>query len=276
MFKRVTIVALVVAAFLVLAVPALAFNGYRGDYTTAGACQTCHSGIAGIPAVYDEWAETKHAEAGADDQALRLPYGSVCQGCHTSNFDPAKVVPTPTATSSTGTVSWGADNGIPTQPQTVGNAASSENYVGCSSCHYGANVAGDLATSGVDSNDTAHRAPIGLMANAEICGQCHSRYSYTVQTFSVSPIPTPTASQTTLIQPQMALGGYKMLGRARSRSGHRLDSCCSSEHRPQRPVSGLDPVAESGSHVRRPRAPPDLLEGLRGRRHAVAADRSRR
>ncbi len=106
MFKRVTIVALVVAAFLVLAVPALAFNGYRGDYTTAGACQTCHSGIAGIPAVYDEWAETKHAEAGADDQALRLPYGSVCQGCHTSNFDPAKVVPTPTATSSTGTVSW--------------------------------------------------------------------------------------------------------------------------------------------------------------------------
>ena len=212
MFKRVTIVALVVAAFLVLAVPALAFNGYRGDYTTAGACQTCHSGIAGIPAVYDEWAETKHAEAGADDQALRLPYGSVCQGCHTSNFDPAKVVPTPTATSSTGTVSWGADNGIPTQAQTVGNAASSENYVGCSSCHYGANVAGDLATSGVDSNDTAHRAPIGLMANAEICGQCHSRYSYTVQTFSVSPIPTPTASQTTLIQPQMALGGYKMLG----------------------------------------------------------------
>ena len=38
MFKRVTIVALVVAAFLVLAVPALAFNGMRGDYTTTEAC----------------------------------------------------------------------------------------------------------------------------------------------------------------------------------------------------------------------------------------------
>ena len=61
-------------------------------------------------------------------------------------------------------------------------------------------------------NDTAHSAPKGLLANAEICGQCHSRYSYTTQTFAVSPIPTPTASQTTLIQPQMALGGYPMLG----------------------------------------------------------------
>ena len=67
-------------------------------------------------------------------------------------------------------------------------------------------------TFGSDANDTAHSAPKGLLANAEICGQCHSRYSYTTQTFAVSPIPTPTASQTTLIQPQMALGGYKMLG----------------------------------------------------------------
>ena len=93
----------------------------------------------------------------------------------------------------------------------MGGAASSENYVGCSSCHYGASVGGDLATSGVDANDTAHRAPIGHMANAEICGACHSRYSYTTQTFTVSPIPDGPR-QTTLIQPQMALGGYPMLG----------------------------------------------------------------
>ena len=52
MFKRVTIVALVVAAFLVLAVPAMAWNGLRQDYTTSEACQTCHSGIAGIPDTY--------------------------------------------------------------------------------------------------------------------------------------------------------------------------------------------------------------------------------
>jgi hypothetical protein len=197
-----------VAAFLVLAVPAMAFNGYRGDYTTSNACQPCHNGqFSGIPAVYDEWAETKHAEAGADDQATRLPYGSVCQGCHTSNFDPSKAMPTPTATSSTGAVSYGVANGIPTQPQTEGSAASSENFVGCSSCHYGMNIEGNF---GQDPSDTAHAAPYGLLANAEICGQCHSRYSYTVNTFSVSPIPSPT--QTTLIQPQMALGGYKMLG----------------------------------------------------------------
>jgi hypothetical protein len=210
MTKRLFIVIAVAVALLALAAPAMAFNGYRADYTTSNACQPCHNGqFAGIPAVYDEWAETKHAEAGADDQALRLPYGSVCQGCHTANFDPAKVVPTPTATSSTGAVSWGAANGIPTEAQTVGNAASSENFVGCSSCHYGMAIDGDF---GSDANNTAHNAPKGLLANAEICGQCHSRYSYTTQTFAVSPIPTPTASQTTLIQPQMALGGYPMLG----------------------------------------------------------------
>ena len=45
MFKRVTIVALVVAAFvLVMAVPAMAFNGLRGDYTTSNACAVCRSG----------------------------------------------------------------------------------------------------------------------------------------------------------------------------------------------------------------------------------------
>jgi hypothetical protein len=210
MTKRLLVVVAVAVVLLVLAAPAMAFNGYRADYTTSNACQPCHAGqFAGIPSVYNEWAETKHAEAGAGNQALRLPYGSVCQGCHTSNFDPAKVIPTPTATSTTGAVSWGADNGMPTEAQTVGNAASSENYVGCSSCHYGMSISGDF---GSDANNTAHSAPKGLLANAEICGQCHSRYSYTTQTFAVSPIPTPTASQTTLIQPQMALGGYPMLG----------------------------------------------------------------
>ena len=116
MFKRVTIVALVVAAFLLMvAVPAMALNGYRGDYTTTGACEVCHNGIAGIPAVYGDWVQTKHAVAGADGQALRLPYGSSCAGCHTSNFDPSKVIPTPTATATTGVVSWAAANGIPTE-----------------------------------------------------------------------------------------------------------------------------------------------------------------
>src|SRR5450759_3293077 len=52
MAKRVLLVAIIVAAILVVAAPAMAFNGYRGDYTTSAACQSCHSGTAGIPSVY--------------------------------------------------------------------------------------------------------------------------------------------------------------------------------------------------------------------------------
>ena len=100
MFKRVTIVALVVAAFLVLAVPALAFNGMRENYSVATSCQGCHTnGNFGAPKVFDAWAETKHAENEAYTEVKdRVPTGSVCQGCHTANFDPAKMTPTPTAT----------------------------------------------------------------------------------------------------------------------------------------------------------------------------------
>ena len=76
MFKRVTIVALVAAAFLVLAVPALAWNGLREDYTTTGACASCHTtGSFGAPKVYNEWLESKHAENEAySEVASRLPY----------------------------------------------------------------------------------------------------------------------------------------------------------------------------------------------------------
>jgi hypothetical protein len=181
----------------------MAFNGYRGDYTTTVACQTCHDGTTGIPAVYHEWSETAHANAGWEGQANRLPYGSSCGGCHTANYDPSKVVPTlaslaptpkPTATilgvptpAPTATLAvWVAANGTATDPQTTGSAASSESFVGCSSCHYGANVFDSLAIFGVDPNDTAHTAPNANLANAAICGQCHSRYSYTVNTYAVA------------------------------------------------------------------------------------------
>ena len=209
MFKRVTIVTLVVAAFvLLMAVPAFAFNGYRGDYTIKEGCACHNNAIGSLPPITPSWSGSKHAVAGADNQATRLPYGSVCQGCHTSNFDPAKVIPTPTATAANGTVSWGAANGIPDPlTQSTGNFASSENFVGCSSCHYGTNALGPLF--GEDANDTTHNVPFGNMADAQICGACHSRYSYTKNTYAVQPIPAPV--QTTLIQPQMAIG-YPMLG----------------------------------------------------------------
>ena len=233
MFKRVTIVALVVAAFLLMvAVPAMAFNGYRGDYTTTPACKECHNGRAGIPSVYPQWSESKHGTGEAYlDVYNRLPYGSVCQGCHTSNFAPSKLTPVPTATSTSGAVSWAASpapsatgTAFPMDTQASGDLAWSESYIGCSSCHYGSNALGDLAVYGVDVNDTAHNAPYGQLANADICGACHSRYSYTKDTYAVQPVPyltvtlplpgtpvTPNPSATSLIQPQMAIG-YPMLG----------------------------------------------------------------
>lgn len=202
MVKRFVFVAVLLAAVLVVAAPAFAFNGQRADYTPSDTCKGCHQNMASIPQVYDEWAETKHAEANADNQSTRTPYGSVCAGCHTANYAPGKVVPTPTATSSTGAVTWGVTNVTPdTAHQADGNAAMSELAVGCSSCH--------------QSQTAAHAAPQANLANADICGQCHTRYSYTVATYSVAPIPyvsvaagapVPNPNQTTLIQPQMAIG----------------------------------------------------------------------
>ncbi|HEY5388127.1 MAG TPA: ammonia-forming cytochrome c nitrite reductase subunit c552, partial [Thermoleophilia bacterium] len=127
--------------------------------------------------------------------------------------------PVPTATN----IAWGPANALPTLPQDDPSAAaaSSENFVGCSSCHYGAST-GNAPQYGNDPNDTAHRsAPYGNMANAQICGQCHSRYSYTVDTYTVAPVPylkvdgagspIPNPTQTTLLQPQYAIG-FKTLG----------------------------------------------------------------
>ena len=206
MAKRVLLVAIIVAATLVVAAPALAFNGYRGDYTLTTFCAVCHTDGTVGPAVYNQWSESAHAVSGADGQATRLPYGSSCAGCHTSNYDPSKVVPTPTATSTSGAVSWGAVIPSPFPAQNDGNTFISENFVGCSSCHYGKSAP---AQYGNDPNNTAHAAPFGNLADADVCGQCHSRYAYTVGTYTVASIPDP--NPTTLLQPQYSIG-YKMLG----------------------------------------------------------------
>lgn len=237
MFKRVTLVALLVlAVFLVLAIPALAFNGYRGDYTVSSACRSCHDiGSFGAPIVGANWAKTKHGtDVEATPAAQSLPYGSVCAGCHTANYDPSKVTPVPTATATTGVVSWAASPSTIAAPQGLGNAPMSEMDIGCSSCHYGAG-AGISEVDGRDANDTAHTSPYGNLADAQICGACHSRYSYTTPVYTVTPVPylkvtggvltpavdpttivggtpvVPNPSATTLIQPQMAIG-YPMLG----------------------------------------------------------------
>jgi hypothetical protein len=201
MAKRVLLVAIIVAAILVVAAPALAFNGYREDFTPTAICAGCHD-VGGIgPVVYNQWAETKHAVANADGQSKRLPYGSSCAGCHTSNYDPSKVIPVATATDAAGAVTWEAANGLPADV-TTGDAAASEGDVGCSSCH---------------SSQTAAHGSKGTpnLASAQICGQCHSRYSYTVDTYTVAPVPyvtvasgspVPNPKPTTLLQPQYAIG----------------------------------------------------------------------
>lgn len=209
MVKRILLVAIVVAAILVVAAPAMAFNGYRPDYTVSTFCAVCHTDGGFGPPVYDKWSATKHANANADGQSSRLPYGSSCAGCHTANYDPSKVVPTPVATNTSGAVTWEAANGVATEPQDTGSAASSESDVGCSSCHYNIN--------------SAHAAKKGNLANAAICGQCHSRYSYTVDTYAVAPVPyvrvdasgtqIPNPSPTTLLQPQYAIG-FETMGNA--------------------------------------------------------------
>jgi len=209
MIRRSAVVAIAVAAFLILATPALAYNGARADYTTSSACGVCHTSgePTNAPKVYNDWAGTVHAASNGENQGLSIPTGSVCAGCHTANYDPTKVVPTPTATATNGTITWAASIPSPFPAQTAGSAPYSEPDVGCSSCHYGAAVNGVLAQNGSDVNDTAHTAAFADLSNAEICGACHSRYSYTVGTYTVHPSATSTAT----IQPQMAIG-YPMLG----------------------------------------------------------------
>ena len=50
----------------------MAWNGLREDYTTTDGCQ-CHN-LTGdndpeVFKVFEKWSDTKHAVAGADDQA---------------------------------------------------------------------------------------------------------------------------------------------------------------------------------------------------------------
>ena len=250
MVKRIAVSAIVLAAFLILAVPAFAFNGYRGDYTTSAACAVCHQSgqPANAPKVYNDWAATKHGtDAEGGNAALSIPTGSTCGGCHTSNYDPTKVVPTaPVTTVATAspfatTVAWSADlptvtitpggtaspypSPVLTAPQALGNYPMSELDVGCSSCHYGANVNGTIANAGNDPGDTAHTAAPVALADSDICGACHSRYAYTVNTFPVTAppynkiaggLPTNSPAPVNTIQPQMALDYPVLHGKALS------------------------------------------------------------
>ena len=210
MTKRLMITALVVAAVLVLAAPALAFDGYREGYVPSTgdspvSCGSCHQGGPGIFSVWDEWITTAHSMVGeasiVEDppgtfeltgtaNAEPIADGPGCAGCHASNYDPSKHV----EDAVTGFFPW---------TNTAGDDAFSEPFVGCSACHWGKNP-GDSLLGGA-----MHTVPFTNMASAEICGQCHSRYSnstvpyanndgttalrqYTIGTFNPLGLPTTT------------------------------------------------------------------------------------
>ncbi len=103
---------------------------------------------------------------------------------------------------------------------------------------------------------------MGEMANADICGACHSRYSYTTDTIAVEL--TPDDPPTLLLQPQMAIG-YPMLGAPAPSPA--------TGWAPASPLSDYldhahvwrDADAEPGSHDSR--RSHDLLAASGGRRH---------
>jgi hypothetical protein len=195
MTKRLVLVALVVAAALVLAAPALAFDGYRENYTPAyggvGTCQSCHSSWD----VFTDYQGTAHSMVGSVEQdpvtgeviggaanAEPIAEGPDCAGCHSGNYSPAKHVP-----DADGVYPWenSADDDAFTEP-----------FVGCSTCHVGYN---ETHTAPI-----ANGSPKSNLANADVCGQCHSRYSATVDTY-----PDHADEPLTL---QYTLGDFSPLG----------------------------------------------------------------
>ena len=194
MTKRLVLVALVVVAALVVAAPAMAFDGYRTDYTLSTGlfgCGSCHTDVqAG-------WQTTMHSSVGAASvvedppgvwelsgtaNAEPIADGPGCAGCHSGNYDPKKHV----EDAVTGFYPW---------TNTAGDDAFSEPFVGCSSCHRGLPTSHQVA-------DTS----MANMANPDICGQCHSRYSASVAAYE-NYDGTFTARQYTL-------GDFNPLGTA--------------------------------------------------------------
>ena len=207
MTKRLVLLGLLVAAFLVLAAPALGFDGFRDTYfSTTGkgnqtGCAGCHEDGTLGPAVYNDYAMTAHAQVGtivldpvtgevttgSSANAEPIADGPGCAGCHSGNYDTAKHVP-----NAAGVYPW--EN----TPDITGDDAFSEPFVGCSACHWGKNEASNTGPT------AAHSVPMGNMANADICGQCHSRYSNSV-------VPYPNYDGTSALR-QYTRGDFSPLG----------------------------------------------------------------
>jgi hypothetical protein len=204
MTKRFIVVGLLVAAFLALAAPALGFDGYRDTYypTAEGVgCAGCHEDGTLGPAVYNDWAMTAHSQVGTVEldpvtgeliggtaNAEPIADGPGCAGCHSSNYKPEKHVPDPV----TGVYPY------QNTPDISGDDAFSEPFIGCSACHWGKNEASNTGPT------AAHSAPAMNLANADICGQCHSRYSLSV-------VPYPNYDGTSAMR-NYTQGNFSPLG----------------------------------------------------------------
>jgi len=89
--------------------------------------------------------------------ALPISFGPACAGCHSGNYAPSK------------------HQGVGTAPNDVAypftsatTEAFSEPVVGCSTCHYNKTTAHGII---------ADPKKVAELTNADLCGQCHARYS---------------------------------------------------------------------------------------------------
>ncbi len=207
MTKRLILLGLLVAAFLVLAAPALGFDGFRDTYfnTTGTAtqvgCAGCHEDGTLGPAVYNDYAMTAHAQVGT--VVARPSHGRGRRAARPTPSPSPTARAAPAATAATTTrprpcrtpPACTRGRTPPTSPATTPSASPSS--------------AAPRATGARTSPPTpvptaAHAVPMANMANPDICGQCHSRYSNSV-------VPYPNYNGTSALR-QYTRGDFSPLG----------------------------------------------------------------
>lgn len=162
--KRIPIALLIVFVVVLVAAPLAFAAGARSDYTPESTCALCHDTGGMGPTVVPDWSQTGHAQLGSvsDHTANAYPIsrGPQCAGCHSGNYDPTKATPIA---------------GTTTYPTNGSDGALTEPFVGCSDCHYSTLQAHSANMTGLG---------FGNLANPDICGQCHARYSQSVASFT--------------------------------------------------------------------------------------------
>ena len=188
MLKRFFIVAIVVAAILVLAAPALAFDGFRDDVHA-----TARSARSATPARPARSASTAAGQRPSTPSSAwttpARPWPPTPSPSDAARAAPAAIPATtaqrrrrPSRRCSRRRPRLRTCTRTRTRPATTPSLSRSS--------------AAPRATTalpcggGTDPADTAHAVPYANMASAEICGQCHSRYSKSVSSYPIQPAPT--------------------------------------------------------------------------------------